>query len=338
VETHKKGGGLATGTVVNSTSLGTACGDTALLARLVNHRKLGAGAQGEVWLCRVNNAGESAADADDGQRTKSSSTSYLVAKRMVCQDDADATAKYQQSVRLMNLKHVHLVQYLAVQKLPSVPSPVVTVLMPYYSEGDLSLLVRTARGKFPETYLCSLSLQISTALDFLHQRVPPILHGDIKPENVLLFNNREQVVLMDLDAATEVHGIGVPRSLETKVTLGTTAWMAPEALHSARGSVLSDVWALGAVMFVLAVLPDFPMIHCPSANAPELLNSQAWQAGELENAVGNSIVSRGYSQALAHCVVKMLSHDPRRRPSSRQVLDRLTLIMTNQLVGGNGDD
>jgi hypothetical protein len=330
VETHKKGGGLDAGTHVNSETLGTACGDTALLTRITPHRKLGAGAQGEVWLCRDDTstpAASSTTTPDTPKRQKC----YFVAKRMACRDEQEATAKYQQSVRLMGLKHVHLVQYLAVQKSPSNP-PVVTVLMPYYSEGDLALLIRSTRGKLPEAYLSSLSLQIATALEFLHARSPPIIHGDIKPENVLLFNNKEQVVLMDFDAATELQGVGAPRSLITTVTVGTTAWMAPEALHHSKGTVLSDVWALGAVMFVLAVLPDFPMLHCSASNALELLNSQAWEQGELENRVGSAVVARGYSQELAHCIVKMLNADFRRRPSARQVMERLTLIMTEQLV------
>ena len=328
VDTHKVGGGVDAGTRVNSDTLGTACGDTALLARIVQVKRLGAGAQGEVWLCK--DEAQQQQQQGDTPTHKKNRSSYYVAKRMMCDDDAAALGKYQQSVRLMALQHVHLVQYLAVQKLPSAP-PIVTVLMPYYSEGDVGQLIRNTRTKFSETYLCSLSLQLATALEFLHSRTPPIIHGDIKPENILLFNNREQVVLMDLDAAMELSGVGAKSHVAT-VKVGTTAWMAPEALHKAKGTILSDMWSLGLVMFVLAVLPDFPMLHCAASNTPELMNSLSWEARDFDNRVGSAVIGRGYTMELAQVIVRMLSHDMKRRPVARQLMERLTLIMTNQLV------
>lgn len=323
VASHKKGGGVEHGTAVGDEFLGTACGDTALLLRMVRVKQLGAGAQGEVWLCRDSEVPTEVIKAN----AKSLKPQGLyVQKDMKCTSEKDAVQKYQQSVRLMNLNHVHVINYLAVQRHPK--DSHVTVLMPYYNEGDVAGLIRSQRQPFSEHYICSLLLQIATALNFLHSRIPVVIHGDIKPENVLLFNRKEQIVLMDLDASKEL----ATYAKTTTTNVGTTAWMAPESLHQQQSSPKSDIWSTGLVAYVLCVLPDFPMIHCDASDSTELINSTSWSMDELLRKVGGKVVSRGYSQQLAALIARMLHREDRRRPSAADLLEQLTTIMTSQLV------
>ncbi|CUI15199.1 protein kinase, putative, partial [Bodo saltans] len=210
----------------------------------------------------------------------------------------------------------------------------VTVLMPYYHEGDLAGLIRAQREPFKEHYVSSLLLQLSAGLHFLHNHTPTIIHGDIKPENVLLFNRRKQIVLMDLDASRE---LSTYHRAATGVHIGTTAWMAPETLHKEESTTRSDIWSLGLLAYVLLVLPDFPMLHCDATNENELLNSTSWAMEELLRRVGGRIVSRGFSKGIALLVTRMLHHDPRRRPHAAEIGEKVTELMTSQLVTGSSD-
>lgn len=324
VSSHKRGGGIETGTTVGDEQYGTSCGDTALLMRLVRVRLLGSGAQGEVWLCRDGDAPTTLPSSSSISATISQ---LYVQKDMRCTDEKDAVLRYQQSVRLMAISHVHIITYLAVQRHPR--DPMVTVLMPYYSEGDLAGLIRNQRDRFEEQYILSLLLQMATALHFLHTRSPAsIIHGDIKPENVLLFNRHQQIILMDLDASKELSG----HHASTLVQVGTTAWMAPEAIHEQHGTTKSDVWSMGLIAYVLCVLPDFPMLHCESTGSNELINSTSWAMQELLRRIGGKVMARSYSKELAVLITRMLHHNSNRRPSAGELIEQITNIMTSQLV------
>lgn len=309
VESHKKFGNM---TSVDDASKGTCCGDTSLIQRLEKIRKLGAGAQGEVWLCRDHASG----------------LPSHVYKEIRCTSPEEATKTYQRSVRLMSLNHPHIIEYLAVQRHPK--EHVVKIAMKFYHEGDLSNAIRVVKGKFEQSYVCSIGLQLAGALEFLHGNAPPIIHGDIKPENVLFYNQQNQVLLMDLDASKEVYNL----SGSTQCSVGTRDWMAPEAANEGRSITASDIWSLGLLLWVMTTLPDFPMLPCDASNGePKLLNAECWTDQELLNKVGHEMKRKGLTMGLCRLVAKMLSHDPSRRPNALVVQEALQTVLVD-LLGG----
>lgn len=108
------------------------------------------------------------------------------------------------------------------------------------------------RGPLPLEQALPILAQLADALDYLHRRSPPLVHRDVKPANVLLEREEDNlwVVLTDF---------GLVRSLEasTELTksgsiLGTVAYMAPEQADPKRwGTItpLTDVYALGVVAY-----------------------------------------------------------------------------------------
>jgi hypothetical protein len=297
---------------------GLCVGNVELLLGLRPIRKLGEGAQGTVSLCEP----PSTVFVDEDVKM-----ALYVRKDIRCATQEEAVARYQQAVRLMSLRHPHVVRYLAVQRTPQ--GDYVRVVMPYYPEYDLQKIIRQTTDKIKEDWICSVVLQLATALKHLHSHSPPILHGDLKPDNVMLHNNRNQVILMDFDTSVE---LGRERANASTGHIGTFEWTAPEAVAGgSRPSVNSDVWSLGLIAFVLCVLPEYPMLENDKGEAL-LLNSSEWRPEELRAKVRQQVVARGYRPDLVDLIQDMMALDPARRPTAAVVADRMSLVMESILL------
>lgn len=91
-------------------------------------------------------------------------------------------------------------------------------------------------------------VSLCRALSFLHSR--SLLHRDIKPENVLgrLNAQGEFAILKLVD-----FGLAGSKHEETGETGGTLDYMAPELFSTKQSSIATDLYALGILMYRLAV-------------------------------------------------------------------------------------
>ena len=99
---------------------------------------------------------------------------------------------------------------------------------------------RDAPGTFVEM-LAGLSLAVA----YLHSNQRnPIIHRDIKSENVMLTSDNPPVAkLIDFGLAKETrHGVG-----STFNKKGTLEWMAPEQKRDGGCTTASDVYAIGLI-------------------------------------------------------------------------------------------
>ena len=117
------------------------------------------------------------------------------------------------------------------------------VAMDWVEGTDLAtLLAENGRpGLAPSSVLAYLA-QAAEALTHLHSQSPPVIHGDVKPGNLILTKGgRIKLVDFGLSSAPNV-----PR-----VRAGTPGYRAPELAAGGVPSRASDVYALAATAFAL---------------------------------------------------------------------------------------
>lgn len=129
------------------------------------------------------------------------------------------------------------------------------LLMEYINGQDLRQFVRQ-NGPQPASKVVAWATEIAKALQYLHERVPPIIHRDFTPDNVVL-SNQGSLVIIDFGAANEFIGTA------TGTLIGKQAYISPEQLRG-KATCQSDIYALGAMLFFLLTARDPLPLTCSS--------------------------------------------------------------------------
>jgi eukaryotic-like serine/threonine-protein kinase len=121
------------------------------------------------------------------------------------------------------------------------------LVMDYIAGKDLDTLLKE-EGPQPFERVLAWAEQIGTALGFLHQQNPPIVHRDVKPANVRLTEEGD-VVLVDFGIAK----VYDPDSATTTSGMGYTPGYAPPEQYggSLRTGPYTDQYALAAMLYHL---------------------------------------------------------------------------------------
>lgn len=107
--------------------------------------------------------------------------------------------------------------------------------------ADLSR--RIAEGPIPQEEALGIALQMAQGLREAH--LSGIVHGDIKPTNLML-TPRGEIRITDFGLA-ELFEPALDSDRET--TSGTVAYMSPEQLRTEEIDHRSDIWSLGVVLY-----------------------------------------------------------------------------------------
>jgi serine/threonine protein kinase len=109
-------------------------------------------------------------------------------------------------------------------------------------------------GLLPDAEVVLLGTAICDALSYLHSRQPPIVHRDIKPGNVKI-TPAGQVILVDFGLAKTIQE---GQTTLTGARAMTPGYSPPEQYGMARTDCRSDIYSLGATLYVTlcGVLPE----------------------------------------------------------------------------------
>lgn len=123
--------------------------------------------------------------------------------------------------------------------------------------------------------------EVASGLAYAHER--RIFHRDVKPENILIFEDG-RAAISDFGAAR------ITKSAERTVTeAGTLGYMAPEQAYG-RGRLTSDVFSLGLIAYetLTGVLPSWPFEWPPpgfdrfEAKVPESIRPVIRKAAQFD--------------------------------------------------------
>nr|XP_045009089.1 AP2-associated protein kinase 1 isoform X4 [Jaculus jaculus] len=186
----------------------------------------------------------------------------------------------------------------------------VLILMDFCRGGQVvNLMNQRLQTGFTENEVLQIFCDTCEAVARLHQCKTPIIHRDLKVENILL-HDRGHYVLCDFGSATnkfqnpQTEGVNAVEDEIKKYT--TLSYRAPEMVNLYSGKIITtkaDIWALGCLLYKLCYF-TLPF-------------------GESQVAIcdGSFTIpdNSRYSQDM-HCLIRyMLEPDPDKRPDIYQV-------------------
>lgn len=235
----------------------------------------------------------------------------------------------------------HIVSYIDLHalRLPSIqkdgePQYEVLLLMEYCSgKGLIDFMNQRLTHRLTEPEIISIMSQVTTAVAMCHNLRPPLIHRDIKIENVLI-DGKGTFKLCDFGSAVGYVTPGndpqeVQRIRNDVLQNTTPQYRAPEMIDLSHGFPIDDkldIWALGVLLYKL----------CYYTTPFELHTQKCLQ--DLEKAILNSQAtlrfpeSPHFSTRLKNIISCCLRGDPRRRPNSMQLLQELSQIQGQSLI------
>ncbi|KAK1946311.1 putative serine/threonine-protein kinase/receptor [Phytophthora citrophthora] len=262
---------------------------------LVLERAVSKGASGEVWICEYN-----------GQK--------VAAKRLLQtkEQKAEKVQAFAAEIELSaSLVHPHIVEFIGVawNSLNNL-----TMVLEFFPMGNLqdylqknSDLLSWARDKI------HMAIGVAQALEYLHAREPPLIHRDLKSNNILL-TDKLSPKLIDFGVSRDTV------DLTMTAGVGTPYWTAPEILEGKRYTEQADIYSFGVVLTELDT-GAIPYSDAATENGGKPKPFQILQdvmAGKLRPTFSQDCPPRIKTAGLA-----CLSLDPMDRPTAKELVREL---------------
>ncbi len=256
---------------------------------LLKERK-GRGSFGEVWL------------AEDTEIHVDFAIKIYVAMDPKGLDEF--RKEYQLSCNLINSNLLHI-NKMEVSKDDGCPY----LVMPYCPRGASSLT-----GQMDEAAMWQFLHDVANGLAYLHEQNPPIIHQDIKPDNILQMPSGT-FVITDFGISKQLRAT---RSVVGGDSSGAVAYMGPERFQRGYTSIKSsDIWSLGATLYEMAT---------------GLLPFEG-KGGKMQDAGFETPVLPGqFSQSLDDVMQACMCKEPWDRPSARQLAEYAGEMMRGHAV------
>ena len=196
--------------------------------RYALERFIGSGSFGEVWVATDQ------------------ATELEVAIKIYIAMDEKGLEEFKKEFQLsFELNHTNLLHanYLGVNGEDRRPY----LVMPYCPDGSVSRFA----GDMDEMDIWHFIHDVAAGLAYLHSQHPPIIHQDIKPDNILILKSGDYVI----------SDFGISKQLRQSMrgnaaalsSAGAVSYMGPERFSKNSAAVkASDIWSLGAAIYELA--------------------------------------------------------------------------------------
>ncbi|KAM6475737.1 serine/threonine-protein kinase WNK3 isoform 2-T6 [Liasis olivaceus] len=157
---------------------------------------------------------------------------------------------------LKGLQHPNIVRFYDSWESTVKGKKCIVLVTELMTSGTLKTYLKRFKLMKPKV-LRSWCRQILKGLHFLHTRTPPIIHRDLKCDNIFITGPTGSVKIGDLGLAT------LMRTSFAKSVIGTPEFMAPE-MYEEHYDESVDVYAFGMCMLEMAT-SEYPYSECQNA-------------------------------------------------------------------------
>lgn len=172
-----------------------------------------------------------------------------------------------------------------------------------YIEGQSLRAYRLNQNDISESRVIDFAIQICEVLHTLHSRKESILYCDLKPENIIIY--QEKIKIVDFGAS-----ILQKENQNRKLSFGTKGYAAPEQYGLRKLDKRSDIFGIGGILFFLTVGRDYTG------------KKEDWRLLEQK---------RMYSSSLKKIIQKCLKHYPMERyETTEQLIKSLNVLQDKQ--------
>ena len=212
-------------------------------------------------------------------------------------DDAGISLFTQEFSLVFDMNHTNLLHpthFDCWQRMPF-------LILPYCRNGSAFKYV-SSNTPMPEEEAWKVLHDVASGLAYLHGKNPPIIHQDIKPDNILI-SDEGRYMITDFGISARIRST-LNRSA-AEMSGGTLAYMGPERFgQNPQPIMASDVWSLGAMMYEL--MTGNP----PYGNHGGMLQ---------KNGADIPLVEGEYSQRLKDLIYRCVSLNAWDRPTAEQI-------------------
>jgi len=195
-------------------------------------RRIGKGFFGEVWRCSW---------ARDQAHEQALGPFAVKKVPVAALERHNLLAQMNREIQIMkSLKHPRIVElYFDLQSHDEV-----LLGMEFVAGGTLFNKI-VKRGKLSDEVTAQYFYELCDALDYLHNLNPPVIHRDIKLENILL----------DADGHVKLADFGWSNVVDARCPrqtfCGTPDYLAPEMIRNEGHDESLDMWTMGVILYEL---------------------------------------------------------------------------------------
>lgn len=228
-------------------------------------------------------------------------------------------------------REAHLLNHLRHAALPKVSDHFIEgngqyLVMEFIQGADLAQLLQERGGALPLADVLRWADELLDALDYLHTQNPPVIHRDIKPQNIKL-TPRGQIILLDFGLAK-----GTPEQMHGSVAHSIVGYSphyaSLEQVHGAGTDACSDLYSLGATLYHL-LTGIMPVATLTRASA--FINNQPDPLVPVH--IANPLVPLAVSKVIQSAMAQKSTMRPRSAAVMREMLRQAAKALPHSITG-----
>ena len=198
------------------------------------------------------------------------------------------------------------------------------IIFDHCSKGDLYEYIKCTESGLEEKNCKILFHKIVKGIQTLHQM--GISHNNIKAQNILLDGENFEIKISDLGASSFTQNENGKKILQSK-RVGSDAYMAPEIILGLNhDGEECDIFSLGVLLFfIMNYKAPFPIAKViKNKNTTLRLYSFIKEKKNINlywNYIEKYTITKKLSNEFKNLFIKMVSYNPKERPTIEQVLN-----------------